>query len=435
MKFSISKLSCALLIFSAVAISGFAFGSETSIVLSDAERALQSEQRHEMQREIFRHSSSANLSLRASSGVQADSLGSPLEWMTALESVIDEGVDVREHLKNFARTDELRTWPLAVQVKFARLIESQGLNLNRTVHEVKARVAKALAQSEANPDLSFELMRSATLTPGWSALTQQARLLDPESARTYDNTHSNFVAPTRQQLSDLYFEMPAIDKFENGKYVNSPRAFMFCRHSRHYPCRIVFRDHNNQPLRDPQTHAIWSQPSLGMSKLERTSDLTNGQTPQGVHLVDGVIQQGETTDFGRFPRVVLNFLPANDGSEYQKLVPSSSAHADWWKETSVAQRNGRSDLRMHGTLNPGGEADKPWHPFRPTAGCIAARENTYDGVVYRDQRHLLDAWMAGLGLSSSSENERQIHGLLYVIEMDEKEAPVSVEDLAAIGIQ
>ena len=69
-----------------------------------------------------------------------------------------------------------------------------------------------------------------------------------------------------------------------------------------------------------------------------------------------------------------------------------------------------------------------------TSGCIAQRENTYDGVTFKDQRDLLDSVMAAMDMAAVFENEPKIKGLLYLIEIDDKQAPVSLEDLAMRGI-
>ena len=77
----------------------------------------------------------------------------------------------------------------------------------------------------------------------------------------------------------------------------------------------------------------------------------------------------------------------------------------------------------------------PYYPFMRTAGCIAQRENTYDGVKYQDQRELLDAIMIAMNMETNFENEIKVKGILYLVEIDDKNAPVELEDLALRGIE
>ena len=70
-----------------------------------------------------------------------------------------------------------------------------------------------------------------------------------------------------------------------------------------------------------------------------------------------------------------------------------------------------------------------------TSGCIAQRENTYDGVKFTDQRNLLDSIMKAMDLASTFDNETHVKGILYLVEIDDVNAPVALSDLALRGIE
>jgi hypothetical protein len=70
-----------------------------------------------------------------------------------------------------------------------------------------------------------------------------------------------------------------------------------------------------------------------------------------------------------------------------------------------------------------------------TSGCIAQRENSYDGITYRDQRDLLNVLMAAQGLDVNFANEAKIKGMLFLIEIDDQNRAVTPTDLANIGIR
>jgi hypothetical protein len=96
---------------------------------------------------------------------------------------------------------------------------------------------------------------------------------------------------------------------------------------------------------------------------------------------------------------------------------------------------GRNLLRIHGTGKINTDKQTPYYPFMRTSGCIAQRENTYDGLTYVDQRNLLDSIMKAMDLAATFENETNIKGILYLVELDDANAPVTLNDLALRGIE
>ena len=160
-------------------------------------------------------------------------------------------------------------------------------------------------------------------------------------------------------------------------------------------------------------------------------------TPQGIHTIDSVMPSADAQmSFGKFRRLILNFIPKSKNEVLTKsLLPESSLNSDWWKSAVVSRDIGRNLLRIHGTGKINVDKQTPYYPFMRTSGCIAQRENTYDGVTYRDQRHLLDTVMKALDLAAIYENETQAKGILYLMEIDDKNAPVTLEDLSLRGIE
>ena len=70
-----------------------------------------------------------------------------------------------------------------------------------------------------------------------------------------------------------------------------------------------------------------------------------------------------------------------------------------------------------------------------TSGCIAQRENTYEGIKYNDQRVLLDAVMTALDLEPAFENEPKVKGILYIVEIDDTDEAVTPDVLRTFGIE
>lgn len=211
--------------------------------------------------------------------------------------------------------------------------------------------------------------------------------------------------------------------------------YMFCRENRLYPCLMAMRNiHGNIVMNDD--NSLWTQKALALSAKGLPSNTRGGSTPAGVLLINSVMPVADqTVSFGKFRRLILDFIPkSKDEKEIKALLPTSSQANDWWKPNVVARNIGRNLLRIHGTGKINTDPETLYYPFMPTSGCIAKRENTYDDVTYQDQRELLDMMMLALDLVPTYENEVEIKGVLYLLEIDNKEAPVTEEDLRAGGI-
>jgi hypothetical protein len=231
-------------------------------------------------------------------------------------------------------------------------------------------------------------------------------------------------------VTDLYFNTPAINSDKNGKYKNSVKIYMFCRSNRLFPCLMIMRDLNGKEIRNPD-QSLWSHPVLAVSKHGLPSFERNGNTPAGIFTIDSVMPSADQQkSFGQFRRMMLNFIPkSNNETTLKSLLPKSSWQHSWWSASPVARDIGRSLFRIHGTGEINTDPNAPFYPFIRTSGCIANKENTYDGITYQDQRILLDSIMTALKLKASYANEVKIKGVLYLVELNEIPRAVSLEDL------
>jgi hypothetical protein len=182
---------------------------------------------------------------------------------------------------------------------------------------------------------------------------------------------------------------------------------------------------------------LWSNPSLASSSRGLPSYSRNGNTPQGIHTIDSVMPNADAPmSFGKFRRFILNFVPKSKNEVLMKsLLPASSHDNDWWNAAVVSRDMGRNLLRIHGTGKINVDKETPYYPFMRTSGCIAQRENTYDGVTFKDQRDLLDSVMKAMDLAATFANETHVKGILYLVDIDDKNAPVTIDDLALRGIE
>lgn len=241
---------------------------------------------------------------------------------------------------------------------------------------------------------------------------------------------------TEDEVADIFHKTPDTTTYMNGEYVKSVKIFMFCRTNRLYPCLMVMKNVHGEVVRETNGD-IWSHKSLASSSKGLPSYTRNGNTPEGILTIDSVMPVADAqTSFGKFRRMILSFIPKSKNEVLMKsLLPPSSHNSEWWKPSVVARDIGRNLFRIHGTGKINLDPSTPYYPFMRTSGCIAQRENTYEGVTYTDQRELLDSIMLAMDLTPSYENEQQVKGVIYIVEMDDKNAPVTLEDLAYRGIE
>jgi hypothetical protein len=272
------------------------------------------------------------------------------------------------------------------------------------------------------------------LKAGHKEIVEMARIYPQYDDISKDDEKKDEI--TEDIISDLFHSSPDTATYMNGEYVKSVKLFLFCRQNRLYPCLMVMRDIFGQIVRN-NDGTIWTHKALASSSRGLPTYTRNGNTPMGVMTIDSVMAVADQqVAFGKFRRMILNFIPKSvDERLLKSLLPSSSHKEEWWKSSVVARDIGRNLFRIHGTGKINLDPTVPYYPFMRTSGCIAQRENTYDGVTFKDQRLLLDSIMKAMELEPSYENEVKVKGILYLVELDDNNLPVTESDLAHRGIE
>jgi hypothetical protein len=275
------------------------------------------------------------------------------------------------------------------------------------------------------------------LSPNWRWYFAALKSNYPRESRLFTKlAYEDPDPPDDYVVRDLIDSRTRVDLYEQGKYANQPTIFIFCRFEREQPCLMIVRDKNHELVRRSDG-SIWHQPALTLSAVGRPSYLRNGNTPAGVHEINSVMPYANNqTAFGKWRRLILHFIPDTKYEKYHLMIlPQSSFRQNWWLPATIARDVGRDLLRIHGTGRIMEDPTTPYYPLTPTHGCVSQRENTYDGIEYRDQRSLLDTLMVASDLSPVFENEEKIYGLLYLVDLDHKAEAVSLKDLALRGIE
>jgi hypothetical protein len=350
-------------------------------------------------------------------------------FVDALENLVLEGnKNALETLQNlepfyYELIEQFRIGLLKIKTRRARtltrsLANEVELNLQSKTADLRLIYLIAANESELKRARHYTIVNLAQEYPEYEELNFEKRVASAEAVR------------------DLFYRTPALEDVLDGTYTGGVKIFMFCRTNRLYPCLMLMKDRFNEPVRLANGE-LWTHKSLASAKTGYPSYQTNGNTPAGIMTIDSVMPVADQQiSFGKFRRMILDFIPnTQNESLLMSVLPESSRKEDWWKPGAVARDVGRSLFRIHGTLKRNTDESSTFWPFMQTSGCIAQRENTYGDVTFQDQRDLLDMIMLSMGLTPEYSNETKVKGLIYITEIDSKNAAVTLADLHARGIQ
>lgn len=352
-------------------------------------------------------------------------------FVDSLEDSLSEGTISSSELP------KIQSSPFSLIEKFRlEIIKLQYGETTAILPEVVSQTLNELQKPEVEIRLIYiiavheKLLQSA----GHQAIIDLAK--KHEAYREIDRESETESEVLAEVVTDLYFNTPDVTNYMEGEYVKSVRLFMFCRQNRLYPCLMVMKDIYGNPVRNSD-NSLWSQPALASAVTGLPSYERNGNTPAGIFTIDSVMPTADQQlSYGKFRRMMLNFVPKSKEEVLLKsLLPKSSWEHDWWKVSAVARDIGRNLFRIHGSGKINNDPNTPYFPFNRTHGCIAQRENTYDGITYKDQRNLLDRIMMGMELSPKYSNEPKIKGILYLMEIEDKSDAVTLNDLRSFGIE
>lgn len=235
---------------------------------------------------------------------------------------------------------------------------------------------------------------------------------------------STEIAQIHETYADYRSEYDAI-RLSNSDVLNSDdvvslmskkqsqtTVYVMCRENREFGCAIAIKDKNGKLVED------FSLPLLAFTRLGLPFHFENGSTPAGVYFIDSVMPVADKqSEFGKNRRLILNFAGTE---EVKRILPSSQLERKWWQQAQLAKELGRGYLRIHGTgvMNTDPHS---LHPMLvPSVGCLKLREGQYDGVIYNDQRLLLNALMKAQGLAVKTENELMIKSTLILFHIPGK---------------
>lgn len=221
--------------------------------------------------------------------------------------------------------------------------------------------------------------------------------------------------------------------FQTGKTI----LFSFHRKNRKYPGLTIVRNPNKKFEKNDDGSIFYIR-QLALSYSNLPYYIPNGNTPQGIFSIVGqYISPTET--IGPTPNVLVrgpfevspdifyhnkNKCPTWCLGDFKNLLP-----LEWKKyspifESFYAGKIGRKLIIIHGSTDETEYfKNENYYPLTPTRGCLSSLEkwNENDGTCVKSEQ---------LELINTIRKTKQISGYLIVIELDDKNKPVEIEEIA-----
>jgi len=210
--------------------------------------------------------------------------------------------------------------------------------------------------------------------------------------------------------------------------------FSFQRKNRDYPGMVLIRNGAGDFIKDSLGN-FFNIPQLARSITNLPGYLRNGNTPQGIFRMYGFgvsmsnfigptanVQMGMPVELSLQKFFDDNTITDSVWSidRYQKLIPKKLKDYLPLYESYYAGLAGRSEIIAHGTtIDPNYYLGKPYYPLTPTSGCLCTKEIWNGKRLESDQQKLVNGLLKAGGA----------YGYCVVIELDNKHAPVTIEDL------
>ena len=229
---------------------------------------------------------------------------------------------------------------------------------------------------------------------------------------------------------------PVTDLFGWQQMTRQKIIYSFQRWNRNFPGLVLVQNADGSFVRDG-SGKIKLFEQLARSGSDLPYFIVNGSTPQGIYSIQGL---GVSHDhlIGPTPNIQLllpfeatweKFFhqPWNPGCDslliYHQLLPPGWRNYEPMSESWSAGKIGRTEIIAHGTtIDPEYFRDKSFFPLTPTLGCLCAKElwNPASGrLQVSEQFDLVTAFQSSPGST----------GLLYVINIDDREKPVTRKEV------
>jgi hypothetical protein len=222
--------------------------------------------------------------------------------------------------------------------------------------------------------------------------------------------------------------------FSKSFLPNQIVMYSFQRKNRDYPGMVLIRNAAGNFVTDSAGN-IFHIPQLARSISNLPGYLRNGNTPQGIFKMYGFSVSmsnfiGPTPNVQMGMPVELSLQKFFDDSTildsvwtmdyYQKLIPEKLRDFLPLYNSYYSGLAGRSEIIAHGTtIDPKFYSGKPYYPLTPTEGCLCTKEIWNGKRLESDQQKLVNGLLKAGGAN----------GYCVVLELDDKNVPVTIKDV------
>jgi hypothetical protein len=269
--------------------------------------------------------------------------------------------------------------------------------------------------------------------------TADRRLIRQEIALRMDTSMDATIDLLRRHLNHEgvpTLTPPMDDLFSPSFLPGCILVYSIQRSNRDYPGLLIIRQGDGRFLKNPDS-TYFAVPQLARSITGLPDYLHDGNTPQGIYLMNG-IGRSQSRFLGPTPDIQLQmpyetpparFLKDESITDtawsedlYKRLLPP-----DWAADFAIygsfyAGQVGRREVIAHGTtIDPNYYKGSVWFPQTPSLGCLCASElwDDHGKRIFSDQQKIIDA------LAQTDGND----GYLVVVDLDDRAAPVRLNDV------
>lgn len=295
------------------------------------------------------------------------------------------------------------------------------LLLAQTLHpKIFAMCAEYLMHADKNENLEYSL---------------REKLFEKFGDTVYENPILHSLHQRIKEPQHFVTQQECIHEILKSTFLpNQLVLFSFQRKNRNYPGLLLIRDSAGNFIKD-SSGELFHISQLARSISNLPGYLTNGNTPQGIFSMMGLgismsavigptpnIQMGMPIEVSLQQFFHDSTLADSSWSleYYQQLIPPNIRGYSPLYETYYAGLAGRTEIIAHGTtLDPKLYVNQPYYPLTPTQGCLCTKE-IWDGErIESDQQKLIDVF----------KKIGDPIGYVVVIEVDDKNEPITIKDL------
>ena len=236
-------------------------------------------------------------------------------------------------------------------------------------------------------------------------------------------TNGTFLS--KKLLAELFSS-----KFLPGQTI----TYSIQRKNRDYPGLMIVRRYDGKFITD-SNGIIFNIPQLARSITNLPFYLRDGNTPKGIFLMHG-FGVSMSSFIGPTANIQLS-MPIEENIKafmrdssitdttwnidyYKKLIPADLQNYLPLYYSYYAGLAGRAEIIAHGTtIDPAIYSKQPYYPLTPTSGCLCTKEIWNGKRLESDQQKLVNALLKAGGAN----------GYCVVIELDDKQAPVTLNDI------